>query len=149
MHVRETLRDIEDGLGDQEAFRQLMDKVDVIFNSLIKMKKRIRDLNNKGLLEGFSTKYLETRITTLTRENELLRRYFERLPEANTPEGMDLVRSEDLILKKLQESWNVVGGLKDFQGVSILYDTQKDSRDFEHLKRGAIKRYIGNKPKQK
>ena len=142
LHVKETLRDLEQHFGDHEAFEQLMDMVDVVFDSLVQLKQRIRNLNNKGVSEGFSTKYLETRISALTRENELLRGYFEKLPEAATPEGSDLVRSEDLILEKLNESKDVVNGLKDFQGISIPYDNQRDSRDFEHLKRGAINRYI-------
>ena len=142
LHVKETLRDLELHFGDQEAFGQLMEMVDVVFDSLVQLKQRIRNLNNKGVSEGFSTKYLETRVSALTRENELLKGYFEKLPEAATPEGRDLVRSEDLIIEKLQESKDAVNGLKDFQGVSIPYDNQRDSRDFEHLKRGAINRYI-------
>ncbi len=82
------------------------------------------------------------RISALTRENELLKGYFEKLPEAATPEGLDLVRSEDLIIERLNESKDVVDGLKDFQGISIPYDNQRDSRDFEHLKKGAINRYV-------
>ncbi len=142
LHVKETLRDLELHFGDQEAFGQLMEMVDVVFDSLVQLKQRIRNLNNKGVSEGFSTKYLETRVSALTRENELLKGYFEKLPEATTPEGADLIRSEELILERLLESKDVVDGLKDFQGVSIPYDNQRDSRDFEHLKRGAINRYI-------
>ena len=104
LHVKETLKDLESSFADQEAFQQLMGMVDVVFDSLVQLKQRIRNLNNKGVSEGFSTKYLETRISALTRENELLKGYFERLPEAATPEGLDLVRSEDLILEKLKES---------------------------------------------
>ena len=142
LHVKETLRDLESSFGDQEAFEQLMEMVDVVFDSLVQLKQRIRNLNNKGVSEGFSTRYLETRVSALIKENELLKRYFEKLPEAATPEGLDLIRSEALILERLNESWNAVNDLKGFQGVSIPYDNQRDSRDFEHLKRGAINRYI-------
>lgn len=96
--------------------------------------------------EEFLTQFPRTRVSALIRENELLKGFFEKLPEAAMPEGLDLIRSEGLILSKLQESREVVDGLKDFQGVSLPYDNQRDSRDFEHLKRGAINRYILQSP---
>ena len=60
--------------------------------------------------------------------------------QSAAPEGLDLAWSEDLIIEELQESKDVVVGLKDFHAASIPYDNQRDSRDFEHLKREAINR---------
>ena len=40
------------------------------------------------------------------------------------------------MLAEIEEPKGVVDGLKDFYGVSVTYDTWKDSIDFEHLRKG-------------
>ena len=88
----------------------------------IQLKQRIRNLNNKGISKGFSTKYLETWVADMIKENEPLKGYSEKLSGVATREGFDLIRSEDNILSKIQEPKGVVDGLKDFYGVSFTYD---------------------------
>lgn len=144
LHIKETLMDLEPTFSDHEAFEQLLDILDVVFDSTVQLRQRIRNINNEGVNEGFSTKYLEQRLSALTKENTTLRGYFERLPQANTPEGRDLVRSEDQILEDLSKSTDSVRSLTDFQGVSLPYDNQRDSRDFNHLKKGALHRYLSS-----
>lgn len=144
LHVKEILMDLEPTFADQEAFDQLLEMLDVVFESTVQLRQRVRNINNDGVNEGFSTKYLKQRLSALTKENTTLRGYFEQLPQAFTPEGRDLIRSEDIILEDLRKSAESVDDLTDFQGVSLPYDNQRDSRDFEHLKKGALHRYLSN-----
>lgn len=79
--------------------------------------------------EEFLTQFHRTRAFDLIRENDLLKGYFKTFTESITFERLDLIRAEFFILSKLQKSKKVVDGLKDFQGVSIPNDNQRENTE--------------------
>jgi predicted transcriptional regulator len=127
--------------GDEEAYKELMAAVTHLYQRLIVLQQHLKNLNRLSAKKGVNLKYMTSLLKPIGKQSKYLLEVLQHIPYVG-PEDNIAVQKEQFVSSQITQMEEEVQRLRELK-----YENSargKISTDWEHLKKGALNKFIDN-----